>query len=87
MTNKINTVLYTGVTDDLVKRVWQHKNKVVGGFTKKYNLIKLVYYEVFESIIEAINREKQIKNWKRAWKLNLIKSKNPNFDDLYETLF
>lgn len=86
MTNKINTVLYTGMTDNLVKRAWQHKNKLADGFTAKYNLNKLVYYETFEDINETIKREKQIKNWKREWKINLIKNKNPNFEDLYKTL-
>lgn len=86
MTNKINTVLYAGVTDNLIKRVWQHKNKLVDGFTKKYNLTKLVYYEVFESIIEAIKREKQIKGGSRRKKIDLIKSKNPTFRDLYDEI-
>lgn len=86
MTNKINTVLYTGVTDNLVKRVWQHKNKLADGFTSKYNITKLVYYEVFESIIEAIKREKQIKGGSRQKKIDLIKKNNPNFRDLYNEI-
>lgn len=87
MTNKLNTVLYTGVTNDLIKRVYQHKNKIIPGFTSKYNLNKLVYFEQYEEIYNAISREKQIKNWHREWKMNLIKTKNPDFIDLYDSLF
>jgi putative endonuclease len=83
MTNQVNTVLYTGVTDNLIRRIDQHKNKLSGGFTYKYNINKLVFYEIHEEIIEAIKREKQIKNWHREWKINLIKSINPEFKDLY----
>jgi putative endonuclease len=83
LANKRNTVFYIGVTSDLIKRIWQHKEKLVEGFTKKYNADKLVYYEVFDSIQEAIKREKQLKNWRREWKLDLIRSQNPEFKDLY----
>ncbi len=83
LTNKRNTVFYIGVTGDLIKRVWQHREKLVEGFTRKYNIDKLVYYEVFDSIQEAIKREKQLKNWRREWKLDLIKSQNPKMRDLY----
>lgn len=83
LANKINTVLYIGVTSDLRKRVYEHKNKFVNGFSEKYNLNKLVYYEVSESIITAIEREKQLKRWHRNWKENLIKESNPRFEDLY----
>ena len=82
LSNISNTTLYIGVTSDLRKRIWEHKNKVYDGFSAKYNLQKLVYFETTESIETAIIREKQLKNWRRQWKLNLIKSKNPNFDDL-----
>lgn len=82
----MNTVLYVGVTNDLIKRIYQHKNHLVSGFTSKYNINKLIYYEIFEDINEAIKREKQIKNWHREWKMNLIKSKNPEFEDLYKSL-
>ncbi|MBL7159323.1 GIY-YIG nuclease family protein [Candidatus Microgenomates bacterium] len=75
--------LYIGVTSDLVKRVYEHKQGLVKGFSKKYKLHKLLYYEIFDDIYEAIKREKQLKNWHREWKLNLIKSKNPSFKDLY----
>ena len=83
MANKVNTVIYTGVTSDLEKRVYEHKEKLADGFTKKYNVDKLVYYEIFDDITDAILREKQIKAGSRAKKLNLIKSINPKFRDLY----
>lgn len=83
LTNKTNSTLYTGVTSDLIKRIWQHKNKVADGFTSKYNITKLVYFEVFEDITEAIKREKQIKGGSRQDKLDLITKNNPEFRDLY----
>jgi len=86
MTNKKNGTLYIGVTSNIIKRVYHHKNKLVDGFTKKYNLTKLVYYEVYETIDEAIKREKQLKNWKREWKINLIGSVNPQWLDLYDSI-
>jgi|SRR3989344_4822239 len=86
MTNKTNTVLYTGVTSDLVKRAYQHKNKQVSGFTAKYNINKLVYFEVFSDITEAIRREKQIKGGSRHDKVNLIIKNNPNFKDLFDEI-
>jgi putative endonuclease len=82
MTNYLETSLYIGVTSNLQKRVWEHKNEVVEGFTKKYNVNKLVYYELTDSIESAINREKQLKRWHRQWKINLIKEMNPEFKDL-----
>lgn len=82
----MNTVLYVGVTDNLIKRIYQHKNKLVDGFTSKYNINKLVYYEIFEDIEEAIKREKQLKGGSREKKLELIKSKNPEFHDLYNEI-
>lgn len=83
MTNKVNTVLYVGVTNNLVKRVYQHKNKLASSFTSKYNIDKLVYFEVFEDINEAIAREKQIKAGSRKKKIDLIVKFNPTFKDLY----
>ena len=83
MTNQRNTVLYTGVTNDLNSRTEDHKNKVVKGFTKKYNINKLVYYEIFENIEQAIKREKQIKTGSRQKKINLIKTINSEFKDLF----
>ncbi len=86
MTNKNNSVLYTGVTSDLIKRVYEHKNKLIEGFTKKYNITKLVYYEIHESIESAIEREKQIKAGSRRKKIELIESLNPEWKDLYEDI-
>lgn len=84
LSNKINTVLYVGVTSNLIKRVWEHKNKAVPGFTARYNVDKLVYYETSESILSAIEREKQIKGGSRKKKTELINSINPQWKDLYE---
>ena len=75
-------VLYVGVTSDLNKRIWEHKNKIIKGFSYKYNLNKLLFFEEFPTIIQAIEMEKKIKNWHRDWKLNLIKQSNPTFEDL-----
>jgi putative endonuclease len=86
MTNIKNTTLYIGVTSQLVQRVYQHKSKLTLGFTNKYNLNKLVYFESFETMYEAITREKQLKNWRRAWKINLIEGINPNWLDLSKDL-
>ena len=86
MSNRYNKVLYVGITSNLIKRVWEHKNKVVDGFTKRYNLYKLVYYEIYDDIETAINREKQIKSWPRKKKIVLINAFNPSWDDLYEKL-
>ena len=82
LTNYNETTFYIGVTGNLQKRIWEHKNKVVEGFTKKYNVDRLVYYELTDSIESAINREKQLKRWHRQWKINLIKEMNPDFKDL-----
>jgi len=84
MTNKCNTVLYTGVTNDLLRRIYEHKNKLVEGFTKKYNITKLVYYDITEDIESAIRREKQLKNWHRDWKVKQITRFNSQWRDLTE---
>ena len=84
--SKRNGTLYVGVTSNLIKRIWEHKNKVAEGFTQKYNVDKLGYYEVFDDIENAIIREKQIKSWKRIKKLALIESVNPEWNDLYDTI-
>ena len=86
MTNNSNTVLYTGVTNDLKRRAYEHKERLVGGFTRKYNITKLVYYEVFEDIENAILREKQIKAGSRRNKIELVNSMNKEWHDLYEEL-
>ena len=79
--------LYVGATSDLPGRVWQHKNDVVDGFTRTYGVHHLGYYEAFDDIEQAIAREKQFKNWKRDWKVELIEDKNPDWIDLYPSLF
>ncbi len=84
LTNFTNTVLYIGVTNDLERRIYEHKNKLVEGFTSKYNVTKLVYYEGFSRITDAITREKQLKKWARDKKIFLIKTVNPEFKDLYK---
>jgi len=86
MTNELNRVLYTGVTSDLKKRVYEHKLKLREGFTKKYKVDKLVYYEMFDDIYNAITREKQIKGGSRQKKIDLIVSLNPGWKDLYNDL-
>ena len=84
MTNKTNTVIYTGVTNNLNRRVWQHKNKLGSAFTKKYNVDKLIFYECFGQIYDAIAAEKRIKAGSRAKKIQLIESKNSEWQDLFE---
>jgi len=81
-----NGTLYIGVTSDLVKRVWQHKQKLADGFTKKYEVSMLVYFEEHSDPKEAIKREKNIKAWQRKWKLRLIEENNPKWEDLYSTI-
>jgi len=83
LASKTNGVLYTGVTSNLLKRIWQHKNNLVKGFTSKYNVHTLVWYEVHETMGSAIQREKAIKNWKRSWKVKVIEETNPTWRDLY----
>jgi putative endonuclease len=85
LTNKGNTVFYIGITDNLKRRLYEHKNELIEGFTKKYKLKKLVYFEEYQDINEAIKREKQLKNWHRDWKINLIKNKNSTFKNLSES--
>lgn len=82
ITNYSNTIFYIGVTSNIARRVFEHKEGTVKGFSSKYKLKKLVYAEVFKSVNEALAREKQLKNWHREWKINLIKSINPKFDEL-----
>ena len=86
MTNKPNGTLYVGVTSDLPKRIWQHREGVADGFTRRYGLKRLVYAEQHEGIRKAIQREKNLKHWSRAWKVQLIVDANPEWDDLYERL-
>jgi len=86
ITNPSRTVFYVGVTNNLLRRVFEHKSKLVEGFTDKYNCVSVVYYEYHETIIAAIRREKQLKSWKREWKLRLIKKVNPDLRDLWEEI-
>jgi putative endonuclease len=82
-----NGTLYVGVTSDLQKRIWEHKNDLIEGFTKRYGVHRLVYYELHEEIVSALTREKQIKKWKRDWKLNLIEGQNPDWNDCGKRFF
>ena len=84
LTNRRNGILYVGVTNDLVRRVFEHRSGFVDGFTKRHGLKMLVYFEKFDDIRAAIQREHNIKHWSRAWKVRLIVADNPDWDDLYE---
>ena len=86
LANKKNGTLYTGITSDLVKRVFEHKSKFVEGFTKQCGVAKLVYYEIYDDPENALLKEKRIKKWNRQWKINLIQKDNPQWVDLYNTL-
>ena len=86
LASKKNGTLYIGVTSDLVKRIWEHKNDQVEGFTKKYGVHLLVFYEIHEDMASAIQREKQLKKWNRDWKIRLIEKDNPAWKDLYDSL-
>ena len=86
MASRRNSTLYIGVTNDLIRRVYEHKNGLVDGFTDKYRVHKLVYWEQSENVESAIEREKELKHWKRKWKLALIEEHNTGWDDLYEQL-
>ncbi len=86
LASKKNGTLYIGVTTDLKKRVWQHKEGVIDGFTKKYHVKFLVYFEVYNDYWDAANREKRMKKWNRAWKISLFEKENPNWLDLYDNL-
>jgi putative endonuclease len=86
LTNKNNKVLYIGITSNLLGRIFQHKEQATKGFTSRYNIDKLVYYEIYEDVYEAISREKQLKNWHRDWKNRLIDSFNKDWEDLSKKL-
>ncbi len=86
MASETNGVLYIGVTSDLIKRTYQHKNEIIEGFTRKYNICNLVYFEIFKDSTAAITREKQLKKWNRKWKIHLIEKMNPSWKDLYEEI-
>ncbi|MEQ1597813.1 MAG: GIY-YIG nuclease family protein [Methylotenera sp.] len=86
MTNKPNGVLYVGMTNDLIRRVFEHKNHIAKGFTDSYNLTKLVWFEQTDDVMSAISREKQLKNWHRDWKIELIENGNREWNDLYVSI-
>jgi len=86
LASKKNGVLYIGVTNNLIRRVFEHKNNIVEGFTKKYFIHKLVYFEEYSDTKNAIQREKQLKKWNRQWKINLLEKTNPDWKDLYNTV-
>jgi len=86
LASKKNGTLYIGVTSNLVKRVWEHKNDLVAGFTKRYKVHNLVWYELHDNMDAAIEREKNMKEWKRAWKIKLIEEDNPKWSDLYNSI-
>ncbi len=86
LASKRNGTLYVGVTSNLVKRIWEHKNNFTEGFTKRYEIHHLVWYEMHEDMDSAIQREKRVKGWKRAWKLELIENANPLWKDLYHAI-
>ena len=86
MASRKNSVLFFGLTNNLIRRVYEHKNKIFKGFTSKYQVSKLVYFETFSSPYDAIVREKNLKNWNRLWKIRLIEKENPNWKDLYERI-
>ena len=86
MASQKNGTLYIGMTSNLIKRAWEHKNNLVDGFTKKYKVHRLVYFEQTENVQSALIREKQLKKWRRKWKIELIEKNNPNWNDLYNNL-
>ena len=86
LASKRNGTLYIGVTDNLARRIWEHRNKITKSFTQKYNVNQLIYYEIFTDIGEAILRETRLKRWKRVWKIKLIEENHPNWKDLYDYL-
>lgn len=83
ITNFTNTTLYIGITNNLERRIFEHKHELLNGFSKQYHLKKLIYFEEYNDIQEALTREKQLKNWKRTWKIDLITKKNPTYKDLF----
>jgi putative endonuclease len=86
MASERNGTLYIGMTNDIARRAWEHREGLIGGFTKKYGVKMLVYFEPFRDVYDAINRETNLKKWKRRWKIELIEKENPEWEDLYEQL-
>ena len=86
LASKKNGTLYVGVTSDLIKRIWEHREHLVTGFTDRYHVVQLVYYELTDSMYSAISREKKLKKWRRQWKINLIENQNPEWRDLWDDI-
>ncbi|MEE8188680.1 MAG: GIY-YIG nuclease family protein [Kiloniellales bacterium] len=86
LASRKNGTLYAGMTNDLVRRAYEHRQRLADGFTKKYNVKKLVYFEAHEDVRQAAQRERNLKRWRRAWKIDLIERENPDWDDLYDTI-
>ena len=86
LANRKNGTLYTGMTNDLVRRTFEHKQRLANGFTKKHGVKNLVYFEAHEDVRQALQRERNLKRWRRAWKIDLIERQNPNWQDLYDTI-
>ena len=86
MASRKDGAIYVGVTNDIARRIYEHLTKVIKGFTSKYNITRLVWFEIYEDPISAISREKELKKWKRSWKIQLIEAQNPLWDDLYESI-
>ncbi|QFU22856.1 GIY-YIG nuclease family protein [Shewanella eurypsychrophilus] len=86
LASKKNGTLYVGVTSDLIKRIWEHREHLVMGFTDRYHVTQLVYYELTDSMYSAISREKKLKKWRRQWKINLIENQNPEWRDLWDEI-
>ncbi len=87
LASKRNGTLYIGITNDLIRRIGEHKSKLIEGFSKKYNVDRLVFFEIYNDVSEAITREKRLKKWNRHWKIKLIEEMNPEWNDLYDDLF
>jgi putative endonuclease len=86
LASRKNGAIYVGITNDLVRRIYEHRAKAVHGFTSKYNITRLVWFEIYDDPISAISREKELKKWKRAWKTQLVEAQNPHWNDLYESI-
>ena len=86
LASRKNGAIYVGITNDLVRRIYEHRTKAVRGFTSKYNITRLVWFEIYDDPISAISREKELKKWKRAWKTLLVEAQNPHWNDLYESI-
>jgi putative endonuclease len=86
LASRRDRAIYVGITNDLVRRIYEHRTKAVPAFTSRYNITRLVWFEIYDDPVSAISREKELKKWKRSWKVQLIEAKNPSWDDLYESI-